>query len=81
VISDAGGAREIGTAEHTCLTHPPGDASVLEKQIERLVVAPEVRRRLGSAAAESVRERFTPARCAASLREAYSAAVERHVHA
>jgi glycosyltransferase involved in cell wall biosynthesis len=71
VMSDAGGAREIGTAEQTCLTHSPGNADALAGQIVRLLGDEALRRRLGAAAAESVRTRFTHRHMGEGLRSAY----------
>ena len=51
VISDAGGAREIGDPEQTCVAHPPGDVEALARQMERLVNDAALRARLGAAAA------------------------------
>jgi glycosyltransferase involved in cell wall biosynthesis len=71
VMSAGGGAREIGEPELTCLSHTPGDVSDLRRQIIRLLDDEQLRRRLGTAAAAGVRERFTMQRYAESLRSAY----------
>ncbi len=73
VMSDAGGAREIGEPERTCLTHAPGDVAGLERQIARLLADPALRSTLGAAAAAVVRTRFTPSAMGAALRDAYLA--------
>ncbi len=49
VISDAGGAREIGEPEQTCVAHPPGDVEALARQMERLINDSALRSRLGAA--------------------------------
>lgn len=59
VVSDGGGAREIGVPEQTCLSHTPGCAAELAHQISRLVDDAALRTRLGSVAAAHVRSRFT----------------------
>jgi len=59
VISEAGGAREIGDPELTCVAHPPGDVQALARQMERLVNDAALRARLGAAAAVAVRRRFS----------------------
>jgi glycosyltransferase involved in cell wall biosynthesis len=71
ISSDAGGAREIGVPEETCLVHAPGDVSALARQIERLASDPELRARLGTAAERSVRQRFTHRAMGEALRAAY----------
>ena len=78
IISDAGGTREIGQPETTCLAHAPGDAAGLGRQIERLARDASLRARLGAAAAISVRARFTDAQHVATLRAAYGALVAGH---
>lgn len=59
VVSNAGGAREIGVPERTCLTHTPGSVEELARQMSRLVDDVALRERLGTAAAADVRTRFT----------------------
>ena len=59
VISDAGGAREIGEPERTCVAHPPGNVEALARQLERLINDAALRARLGAAAAVAVRSRFS----------------------
>jgi glycosyltransferase involved in cell wall biosynthesis len=71
IISDAGGAREVGQAERTCLAHPPGDVLALARQLSRLIDDATLRTRLGRAAADFVRRRFTPERLGESLRSVY----------
>lgn len=76
VVSWAGGAMEIGEDGATCLAHAPGDAADLARAIARLAVDAPLRATLGEAAARRISERFTRARLAATLQDAY-----RRVHA
>ena len=71
VYSDAGGVGEIGEPERTCLAHAPGNATALARQLARLLDDASLRGRIGDAAARTVRDRFTPARYATSLRALY----------
>lgn len=71
VVSDAGGAREIGVPEHTCLTHAPGDVAELARQISRLVDDATLRDRIGTAAASDVRTRFTHQKLGTALSGLY----------
>jgi glycosyltransferase involved in cell wall biosynthesis len=71
VMTDAGGAREVAVPDETCLTHAPGDVAALARQIERLVRDPELRGRLGAAAAACVRHRLTHRQMGEALRGAY----------
>ena len=71
VISDGGGAREIGDPERTCLAHPPGDVAALCRQIARLLDDGALRQVLGRAGAGFVRGQFTSQRLGESLRAVY----------
>jgi glycosyltransferase involved in cell wall biosynthesis len=71
ILSEAGGAMEIGESERTCLTHLPGDVGRLTRQIARLLHDAPLRERLAGAGAAFVRERFTRARLAQSLGHLY----------
>lgn len=53
-----GGAAELFVNEVTALGCPPRDAESLGQAIRRLVVDPDLRRRLGLAGLESARQRF-----------------------
>ena len=81
VISEAGGAREIGEPGRTCLAHAPGDVPGLSAEIARLVFDPELRAQLGAAASAAVRKRFTRAVLGERLRAAYQSTDLRVVHA
>jgi glycosyltransferase involved in cell wall biosynthesis len=74
VMSDAGGAREVGIPDRTCLACAPGDPAALASQIARLLDDAELRRRLGTAAVEDVRTRFSHRQMGRSLMAAYDRA-------
>jgi glycosyltransferase involved in cell wall biosynthesis len=59
-----GGAADLFEDEVTALGCPPRDADRLARAISRLVVDPELRRRLGSAGREAARVRFDRRRLA-----------------
>ena len=59
VISDAGGAREIGEPGADVRCASSGDVQALARQMERLVNDAALRARLGAAAAVAVRQRFS----------------------
>lgn len=71
VMSDAGGAREVGTPDRNCLAHAPGDSAGLARQIARLLADPALREALGAAAAADIRVRFTRSIMGRALRDAY----------
>ena len=71
VMSEAGGASEIGDAERTCLSHPPGDVTALAHGMGRLADDPDLRQRLGTAGAEEMRRRFSRGRMAEQLVSLY----------
>lgn len=73
IISDAGGAREIGKSGRTHLTHTPGDEASLRAALLQLASDAALRQRLGDAAAQCVSERFSRAALAAALSAAYRA--------
>jgi glycosyltransferase involved in cell wall biosynthesis len=58
VASDVGGVPELVVEGETGLLVPAGDAHALATALERLLADPELRRRLGAAGRERVRERF-----------------------
>jgi glycosyltransferase involved in cell wall biosynthesis len=59
VATPVGGHRDLVVDGETGLLVPPGDVSALRAALERLLAAPELRRRLGAAARERVRERLS----------------------
>lgn len=71
IVSDGGGAREIGVPGQTCLTHAPGSAVELADRIARLVDDAALRTRLGAAAASHVRHRFTHQHMGTALGDLY----------
>jgi glycosyltransferase involved in cell wall biosynthesis len=71
VISEAGGALEVGDPERSCLAAPPGDVLALTRQIGRLLDDKGLRERLGREAAAEVRERFTHRKMGDALGAAY----------
>ena len=70
VATAVGGHLDLVEDGETGLLVPPGDIIALREALERLLGDPELRRRLGAAARERARERFswehvTPATVAA----------------
>jgi glycosyltransferase involved in cell wall biosynthesis len=62
VVCDNGGNREVVEDERQGLLVPPGDSDALAAAVGRLLDRPELARRLGKAARQSVQERFSLAR-------------------
>jgi len=60
VVADVPGMRDYFVPEETALTYAPGDDAELARQLERLAGDPALRRRLGQAALQRARERYTP---------------------
>lgn len=58
VVSDVGGLPEVVDHEVTGLVVPPDDVEALTGALTRLLDSPDLRHRLGAAAAESARKRF-----------------------
>ena len=71
VASSHGGLSEIVRDGETGLLVPPGDTGALTDALRRLAREPELRARLGDAAARDVGERFTVERMLAELEAAY----------
>jgi glycosyltransferase involved in cell wall biosynthesis len=59
VASAVGGLLDLVADGETGLLVPPGDATALRSALERLLADPDLRRRLGEAGRERVRERFS----------------------
>lgn len=59
VASAVGGLRDLVVDGETGLLVPPGDPAALRAALERLLGDPELRRRLGAAARERARTRFS----------------------
>jgi glycosyltransferase involved in cell wall biosynthesis len=72
VASATGGLLDLVEDGKTGLLVPPGDVTALRRAIERLLGDEDLRRQLGDAARERVRERFTRDRAAAELTKAYA---------
>lgn len=71
VTSAAGGASELVEAEVDALTHPPGDAEVLARQLSRLAGDRRLRETLGARARASARQRFDATRLASEIAQVY----------
>ena len=56
VASDVGGLRDLVVDGETGLLVPPGDVAALREALERLLGDADLRRRLGAAARERIRE-------------------------
>ena len=59
VASDAGGLPEMVRDGETGILVPPGDHAALAKAVRRLADDPQLRERMGSAAAADARTRFS----------------------
>jgi glycosyltransferase involved in cell wall biosynthesis len=59
IVSAAGGASELFEEGENAISHQPGDAAALARQIERLARDPELRQRL-AVAGRARAERFFP---------------------
>jgi glycosyltransferase involved in cell wall biosynthesis len=77
VAADHGGLPEMLQAGTTGLLVAPGDPAALADALARLHGAPELRERLGSAAASDVRERFAPARLLHRMQTLYDEVIDR----
>ena len=75
VASDVGGLRDLVVDGETGLLVPPGDVAALRAALERLLADPELRDRLGRAARERIRERFSWERAVAQTVTAYENAL------
>lgn len=73
VASRIGGIPEALVDEESALLLPPGDAKALSLGIERLQSDPGARKRLGTAANRTYRDRFTVPQFAARIEGVYSA--------
>ena len=74
IASRAGGALELFAEGETALGHPPGDAAVLAKQIQRLAADAGLRQGLGAAARANVEKHYHGKRLAADLLAVYGQA-------
>lgn len=77
VVSDAGGAHELFTRGHDGLAHAPGDVAGLVARLTELAGQPDLRARLGRAAADTARQRFDRGRLAGQLMSVYDRVLAR----
>jgi len=75
VASEVGGLRDLVVDGETGLLVPPRDVTSLRAGLERLLADPELRRRLGSAGRERIREHFSWDRFGTDTIRAYEDAV------
>jgi glycosyltransferase involved in cell wall biosynthesis len=71
VTSAAGGAGELVEADVDALTHAPGDADDLGRQLARLAGDAALRRSLGARARASAQRRFDSTRLANDIAQVY----------
>jgi glycosyltransferase involved in cell wall biosynthesis len=67
IVSNGGGAAELITVGANALGHPPGDADILARHIQRLATDSHLRRRLGQAGRSTAAHRFDRTRLATEL--------------
>ncbi len=72
IVSQAGGASELFEEERTALGYPPGDATALARQIERLAGNARLRAGLGEAARTAAEQSFRPDRMASEAIRLYA---------
>jgi glycosyltransferase involved in cell wall biosynthesis len=72
IVSKAGGASELFEEERTALGYPPGDATALARQIERLAGNVSLRAGLGEAARTAAEQSFRPDRMACEAIRLYA---------
>jgi glycosyltransferase involved in cell wall biosynthesis len=77
VATAVGGLVEAVVPEETGVLVPPGDVAALRAALERLLQDEELRRRLGAAARERVKARFSRELAATATLAAYEAALSR----
>ena len=75
IVSAAGGAAEIVSANRDALVYQPGDVTALAACIRALAEDAALRRRLGEAAAKAAIERFDPGRFLDGIEDAYRSAL------
>jgi glycosyltransferase involved in cell wall biosynthesis len=76
VASAVGGLLDLVVDGETGILVPPGDVQALREALRRLIGDPELRRRMGEAGRERVRERFTWKAVTDATLAAYEAARE-----
>lgn len=72
VISQSGGVAELVRDEENALTYPQSNIGELTDRIQRLIVDPELRRRLGDAARRAAVEQFDSARMSREMLSLYA---------
>lgn len=77
VLTDIRGCREVGVHERHLLLVPARDATSLAAAVERLVVDPALRARLGASALERARDQFDQRRVARWSLDTYAAVATR----
>lgn len=77
VATAVGGLAEAIVDGESGVLVPPGDPQALRRALERLLADPDLRRRLGSAARERVRERYSREVAARATLAAYEDALSR----
>lgn len=77
VLTDIRGCRQIGDHERHLLLVPVGDAPALTAALDRLLVDPDLRQRLGQAAAERAQEAFDQRRVAQASIDTYRLVAQR----
>jgi glycosyltransferase involved in cell wall biosynthesis len=75
VASSVGGLLDLVSDGETGIQVPPGDVAALRAALQRLLADRELRRRLGEAGRERVRERFSWAAVTNATLTAYAAAL------
>jgi D-inositol-3-phosphate glycosyltransferase len=75
VASEVGGLRDLVVDGETGLLVPPRDVSALREALERLLADRELRRRLGTAGRERIRDHFSWGRFGSETIQAYEDAV------
>jgi glycosyltransferase involved in cell wall biosynthesis len=74
IVSDVSGVRDYVQPGVTATVVPPGDVAALRRAIEDAIADPQAATRIGAAAAEAVRRRYSAGRFAARLSELITAA-------
>ena len=72
VASAVGGVLEAVSDGVSGLLAPPGDAATLTRHLRRLLLEPQTAARIGAAARETARLRYSPERSLAALEELYA---------
>lgn len=76
IATDVGGSQEQVVDGVTGLLIAPGDPTALADSIEKLMDNPELRRQMGAAAAERLRNKFSLAEMTRKIEQVFSEALE-----